>query len=498
MKTKYSPLTALLVLSLLVPLLAAPGLAAADDDIDYGPMEAYLPTTAEMSAWVNQMWFLGAFGKYGYRMPGTVPDYKGAHYVLDKFMRFGLEDTFLEPVPATFSFPTSWNLKIRAGGKKKMNKVEKIDCSFLRYAGITPKNGVKAEMVYVGTGSVAEFDAAGDVAGKIVLVDIIAPPMTVAALEPATLFKYDPGDTLTGDNATENWPPINFDSTYHLAADRGAVGYIAVITFMADYNNQYLHWYADGSLPGLSVSPRDGDHLKSLLASGPVEATMKLRGRERSGSIYNVYGTVPGKHYGTDEDQFIVVQTHYDGWACNEASGTSVVLALAKYFAQFPPEDREYSLLFCNMGSHFGKKADWSEYDCLVYSLIQQGRVKAAAVVEMVGKQYKIIDGKYVDMDRICPRAFMVTLTEPTYPSPLVGIASTAAVKYDLERTVVIPIFFGEAGRWPPLGVPTVGHISQNAMQFSNEDTPETVMTDALRPTAAAFADMIEAMEATF
>ena len=111
----------------------------------------------------------------------------------------------------------------------------------------------------------------------------------------------------------------------------------------------------------------------------------------------------------------------------------------------------------------------------------------------MVGKQYKIIDGKYVDMDRICPRAFMVMP-----PASFLGMANEAIVKYDLDRTVVIPLFFGEAGRWPPLGVPTVGHISQNAMQFSNEDTPETVMTSALRPTAAAFADMIEAMEATF
>ena len=71
-----------------------------------------------------------------------------------------------------------------------------------------------------------------------------------------------------------------------------------------------------------------GNAARVRLDEGPVEATMKLRGLDRSGSIYNVYGTVPGKHYGTEEDQFIVVQTHYDGWACNEASGTSVVLAL--------------------------------------------------------------------------------------------------------------------------------------------------------------------------
>lgn len=491
MKTKLTFRIAALTLALCISSVV-PGLVSADD-IDYGPMEEYLPSTATMSKWLNQLWFLGTHGRYGYRMPGTPPDIMGSYYVLNKFNQFGLEDTFLEPVPAPFSFPKSWSLRIRAKGKN-----QKISCHFLRYAAFPPKQGVKAEMVYVGTGSEAEFDEAGDVSGKIVLVDILAPPTPIEALAPATLFQYDPGNTLPGDNAMENWPPENFDSSYELAGERGAVGYIAVITFMAKDNNQYLHWYADGSLPGLSVSPTDGDYLKELLASGPVEATMKLRGLETSGHIYNVYGTVPGMNYGTEGDNFIVVQTHHDGWACNEASGTSVVLALAKYFSQFPKETRQYSLLFCALGSHFGKKADWSEYDCLAYSLVQQQKVKCAVVMEMIGKQYKIIDGEYVDTGLVSPRGIMVTVAKPSYPSPLINIAAGAITKYQLDRTSVVAIFFGEATRWNALGVPTVGHISQNAPQFSNDDTPETVMMDTLRPTTAAFAEMIQTIDATF
>jgi hypothetical protein len=61
-----------------------------------------------------------------------------------------------------------------------------------------------------------------------------------------------------------------------------------------------------------------------------------------------------------------------------------------------------------------------------------------------------------------------------------------------------LAIFFGEAERWNALGIPTIGHISQNAPQFSNDDTPETVMYDALRPTAGAFAEMIQAVDASF
>jgi hypothetical protein len=116
----------------------------------------------------------------------------------------------------------------------------------------------------------------------------------------------------------------------------------------------------------------------------------------------------------------------------------------------------------------------------------------------MMGKQYKIIDGEYVATGLVCPRGIMVSVANPSYPSPLIGIAQAAVTKYELDRTSILAIFFGEAGRWPPLGVPTVGHISHNAPQFSNEDTPDTVMVDALRPTAAAFAEMIQTIDATF
>ena len=476
----------------LLAIPAAPRIATAAD-VDYGPMEGLLPTTDEMSGWVDRLWSFGAHSRYGYRMPGTPEDMIAARYVLDKFNEFRLVDTHFEPVPASFNFPESWNLNIRARGKN-----ENIRSYFLRYAGFTPPQGIKAPLVYVGQGSAAEFDAAGDVSGKIVLVDIIAPPMTVAALAPATLYKYDPGNTLAGENAIENWPPTNFDSTYARAGQRGAAGYIAVITFMAQDNNQYLHWYADGSLPGLSVSPADGDHLKNLLSAGPVEASMKLHGRSGSGTVYNVYGTVPGKYYGTPQDKFIVVHTHYDGWATNEASATSVVLGLAKYFAQLPRESRNKSLLFVTMASHFGKKAEWADYGNLAYTLAQQGKVKCAFVLEMIGKQYKIINGEYVPTGMVSPRGIMVTIRRPTFPSPLIGIASTAVTKYQLDRTMVIAAFFGEASIWNTLGIPTVGHITHNAPQFSLDDTPDTVMFDALRPTAAAFAEMIQAVDATF
>jgi hypothetical protein len=488
MKTKVMLLIVVLSLSLLIPGSITKSVAS-ENDIEYGKMAKYLPSNGEMYGWIKDLWKIGVQGEYGYRMPGTSADLMGRDYVLKKFQDFGLKNTFLEPVPATFSFPDTWKLEVN--GKQ-------MPCYFLRYAGFTPAQGITAPMVYVGEGSDAEFAAAGDVTGKIVVVDIIAPPTPASAFPPVTIFKYDPDNTLVGDNAMENWPPTNFTS-YDTARAKGAAGYVAILTFTVNDNNQHLHYYFDGSIPGVSVSPTDGANLRSLIASGPVEAKLTLTGSNGAGSISNVYGTIPGKNYGTPADQFIVVESHYDGWACNEASGTSVALALAKYYSQFPKETRNYSILFCEFGSHFGKKLEWNMYSNYAYGLVQQHRVKFAAVIEMISKQFKIIDGQYVDTGLVSPRGLMTTQYTPlALPPSVLQAAKDALVKYDFERTLILHHYFnGEALRWSSL-VPTIGHISENAPQFTSADTPNTVMVDALRPTTAVFIDIINAAETSF
>ncbi len=471
------------VAAALLASIALTATSASAADVEYGRMAKNLPSNGEMNRWIRDLWSLGVHDTYGYRMPGTVSDSRAADYVLARFKAYGLVNRFLEPVPATFSFPETWTLEVNG---------EAIPCHFLRYVGFTPPGGVTAPLVYVGTGSEAEFEAAGDVAGKIVLVDILAPPTPASAFDPATLFRYDPDHTLVGDNAMENWPPINFD-TYDRAHAKGAIGYVAVLTFTVDDNDQFLHYYFSESIPGVSVSPPVGVHLKTLVAAGPVDATIALTGtRTDDGTIYNVYGTLPGKNYGTDADRFIVVESHYDGWAANEGSGTSVVLAIAQYLSKLPKESRNYSVVFCTVGSHFGKKASWEAYGSYEYQLVQQNKVKCAFVVEMISKQFKIVDGAYVSTGLVSPRGLMVNARR------LVPIASAAIVKYQLDRTLVLYYFNGETAKWNEAGVTVVGHISENATQFTSADTPETVMVDALRPTTAAFVDMIQAVDASF
>ena len=446
----------------------------------------------EIFSWIEDLDTIGNQGTYGYRMPGTGAYWEGAEYVLQKFEEAGLEDTFLEPVPATVCFPEQWSLTVNTGGDD-----EDIPCYFLRYTAFTVPEELTAEMIYAGTGSEAEFEVLsgnGGVEDKIVLVDILGAPWPRAFLLPFILFEWDPEDTFATDPmATENWPLANLESSYQLAADYGAAGFVGIMTCMPDYVNQYLHWYANGEIPGLTVSPDEGDHLKELLTSDTVEATMVLSGTEGSGTTYNVYGSLPGK-----TDDIIMVLSHHDGWATNEASGVSVVMALAKYFARIPRCNREKTLMFVSFASHFGKKAAWDEYECLAYDSLPN--VACAINIEMISKQIKVIDGEFVETGLIAPRGMFLSGPFLSANEYLLSYASEAIEENDMQRTSCLPAAFavpGEGGKFEALGIPTINFISHNAPQFTQYDTPSTVAKEELVPTTKMFIDIINDIDKT-
>ena len=491
MKTKRMIVFAM-VMSLLVATFLVPLTVSKKNGIDYGPNAKLLPSNGEMFGWIKDIWKIGDEGIYGYRMPGTEADWAGAEYIEDKFKEFGLE-TDLEEFNLPVSFPDEWSLTINAGGVEEL-----IPAGFVRYAAFTPPEGVSGEMVYVGTGSEEEFESVGDLTGKIAVVDLVAAGLPAAILGLFSMFTYDPENTLPGDMLTENWPVDNFDTSYENAHLYGAVGFVGILTFSADDIHQYLHAYADEQLPGLYISPNDGARLRDMLLDGQtVEATMVLTGEAYLGKSYNVYGVLSGQ-----SEETIVVLAHHDGWATNEASGMAVVMGLAKYYSQIPYSQRERTMMFLGIASHFGKRPSLMDM-CEKLALVRDDIV-AAVSIEMVSKQFKIIDGKFVDTGMISPRGWFISGPLHSGNEYLLDYSIEAITKYDLTRTSVQPalggvfgVAPGDGGLFAAIGIPVVHLIAHNAPQFTNEDKPNTVMVEALKPTVAGLAYVIDEIDDT-
>ena len=94
-----------------------------------------------MGQWIHDLWEIGRHGKYGFRMPGTAAGRLGAEYVLDRFRQFGIRDARIEKTDAPLCLPDAWGLSARSSG----GTID-IPCSFIRYAGFTPAEGLTAPL----------------------------------------------------------------------------------------------------------------------------------------------------------------------------------------------------------------------------------------------------------------------------------------------------------------------------------------------------------------
>jgi Peptidase family M28/PA domain len=174
---------------------------------------------------------------------------------------------------------------------------------------------VHADLVDVGDGTASDYARTGDVRGKAVLV-----------------------------RRGGAWP------TYQIleAAHHGAA---ALLLFdypnsRADTLKQDSMWYHE-QLPLVSIARRDGERLKTMVASGRVAITLENRIDVTDGLSQNVVAMIPGSEL---PDEWIAVTAHYDRWfmgAQDNSVGAASMIELAKVFAGSKPRR---SLLFIAMG----------------------------------------------------------------------------------------------------------------------------------------------------
>jgi hypothetical protein len=263
---------------------------------------------------------------------------------------------------------------------------------------------------------------------------------------------------------------------------------------MKDYYSPYDGILKD--LPGLYVARDQGAHLKGLLASGDVEATIVLDGVVTPGTTYNVWGMLPGQ-----TDEIILVTSHHDGWAANEGSGASEVLSLASYFSRSSEDSRQKTLMFLAAGGHFIGDIPTNAFIDGHPEILD--KVVISLSLEMVGREYVEVDGEFVPTGLVAPRGMFISGPPFGVNPTLLSFAENSITEYDLDRTVVLPAN-GPLGPAPPgvahwyflAGKPIMHLIAAPAHQFTPYDTPNKVQVDQLRRVTAAYADLIMQIDA--
>ncbi|UCH35958.1 MAG: M28 family peptidase [Armatimonadota bacterium] len=459
-----------LVLSIIV--LGLTGTAWCLDD-------SRLPSQETMMHWVRELC------RTEHRRPGTPEGHRAERFVADEFHRLGLQDVRVEPVPIEVWKPHSWSLTVAVGCRE-----HEVPCFYLPYAAFTPPQGIERRLVYLGEGRPEDISAA-DLAGEIAVLDMRFQRMPYEALTSKAHHVEDPNGTIApGDWQWAAWWRPNW-SAYGLAHEAGAA---AVVWILADQDTNVNTHYGpyDGvmkPLPGLYVGKYDGVKLRELCAAG-ASARFVLDGRCEPGSMANIIGRLPGPG-----EKSIAITSHHDSpfrGATEDGTGMASLLALARYYAPLPEDQRPAPLIFVATAGHFYGGAGMDAF-VMDQSADELRQIALGVTVEHVGaREFVERNREWAPTGRLQARGLFVW--------PQVAEAAVAAVKAErLERAIVTPADAfdlpppGEASGFHVAGIPCVQYITGPTYLLVSDDTLDKVEPSALLPVVRTMIRLIDA-----
>jgi hypothetical protein len=327
--THSSPFLApLLLTALLAPACSPAGRPSFDQAVDKLFAQGY-PQGLEA-----YFCSLGTNPALGFRWAGTSAERAVGDRVAAEMKAMGLSNVRLEPVPVdVFEFEEA---SLTVAGRR-------MTASTIAGVPPTPPDGVTAPIVYVKGGTAADFDAAGDVSGKLVLVDMKMSSwwFCLPAFEAAHRKAAGVVCTYTPD-----------DPKYYSVDDKA----------LGSFDGQYDL----GAPPWIYVSRRDGDWLKSQLGAGPVTATMVLKEKvtlARDGGVaYNVVGELSGSR---GDGQRVLMAAHQDAHFRAGADDTAALvnmLTIAKAMGASGYRPKTTVVFLATAGEEFGYTDSYYEW----------------------------------------------------------------------------------------------------------------------------------------
>jgi hypothetical protein len=114
-------------------------------------------------------------------------------------------------------------------------------------------------------------------------------------------------------------------------------------------------------------------------------ATLTLRARFQRDTGKAIIAYLPGKNYGTPQDEQVLLATHTDAMSLIEENGGLGMLGIMSYFNRVPKSARDRTLVFYFDCRHFmpGAEASWPQYD---YYTIHPEKLKS--IVATLGMEH--------------------------------------------------------------------------------------------------------------
>ena len=288
-----------------------------------------------------------------------------------------------------------------------------VVASYGMTSGFTPAEGVSAQMLYYDP---AKPPSDTDVAGKILVFQTAPypePSYSNSFLDSYTLTDYEwrsPGKW----HPLFTPPPTSVTTSYHCRwvwaqlnrfAGIGIRGHAAGLVVVYDLSPGAAFGLAQRSVytpdgkaglgakyvncPTLTLDRVAG--AKVLLdAKSGKRGTLTLTARFQRDTGKAILAYLPGRNYGTPQDEQVLLATHTDAMSLIEENGGLGMLGIMSYFRQIPKAARARSLTFYFDCRHFmpGGEPSWPQFD---YYTIHREKLKSIVatigIEHMGGKQ---------------------------------------------------------------------------------------------------------------
>ena len=263
-----------------------------------------------------------------------------------------------------------------------------VVASYGMTSGFTPPEGITAPMLYYDP---AHPPVAKDIAGKILVFQTAPypnPPYTNSFLDNYTLTDYE-------WRSAGQWaplfipPPTSVTSSFHCRwvwsqlngfAAIGINGHAAGIVVVYDLSPGAAFGLAQRSVytpnakaglgasyvncPTLTLDRVNGTKVLADAKAGKT-ATLTLTARFQRDTGKAIIAYLPGKNYGTPQDEQVLLATHTDAMSLIEENGGLGVLGIMSYFNHFARSSRPRTLVLYFDCRHFmpGAEASWPQFD---------------------------------------------------------------------------------------------------------------------------------------
>ncbi len=438
----------------------------------------------EMMTWIRDM------AAFGARRAGSPGGLANENYLVAKLTEFGLNNIRKEPIPVEYYRPEKSLVEIDTGaGYKPFN------ARWIPYCRFTPDEGLESQLVFADSGA---FSHTADWTGKVVVTDIEFPTLDVALLGKFAMGKHDPDNSIKDVNHPATWVRLGWH-LYRKAFERGAIGFIGILKDQPGGSYRMYAPYGfkekdilDKPLPGFWVSRNDGAEIRKLARAG-ANVRLTLTGERTQSVSHNVVGEISG-----ETDESVILHCHHDSpfvSPVEDASGCSVILALARHFAGRATPRRNIIVLF-TAGHFYGSIGTRRFIEDHAVDVVPN--VALEITVEHVAKEaVENETGELVESGRTEGTGVFLPFNQAMIDAVLVNLKDNG-----VDRSFLLPPEgpLGpypptDGGDWYPTGVPPVNFISNPVYLLNAEDDFHWVDQPRLAKVAGAVAGIVEATE---